>query len=79
MWVVCAGHNDAADVAGSLAARQLQSCPKPDTIADGLRGALGCAQSVSDTDAQQMAYRIRHDTALVVKPPFSVCRAHAAA
>lgn len=40
-----AGSNDAADVARCLAARELQSFPKPDTIADGLRGATACCAS----------------------------------
>mmetsp|Transcript_15847 Transcript_15847/g.47694 ORF Transcript_15847/g.47694 Transcript_15847/m.47694 type:complete len:203 (+) Transcript_15847:3-611(+) len=35
------GWNNAADVAQSFAARKLKAVPKPDTIADGLRGRMG--------------------------------------
>lgn len=35
-----AGRNDAADAARCKAVGQLVPCPKPDTIADGLRGVF---------------------------------------
>ena len=44
---LCAGRNDAADVAASLQAGRLVSMPHPDTIADGLKVTGGPSKCVA--------------------------------
>lgn len=41
------GRNNAADVAQAKAAGQIVPCCKPDTIADGLQGALSLPSNVN--------------------------------